>query len=237
MNMGFGNLDAEVVFPTPSVPINMIEEGDFTLPVFISRILLVIYSPRDLIVLVNGYCVTRKGVGSMSKESTRRAMEKYYERLDKKEAGPKRRNEAPEKIVEKECMAWMRSQGWQVEIYEAKATYSPSQKRWRSSSMKKGTTDCMGVLPDGTALAVEFKAPKKLGSLRDDQRSFIEGRIKMNTFACVTDSVARLKEIFSKWNDLRYCTPIKAQEYLEGTLPKKRKSSKSEEDDDWFKNL
>lgn len=168
---------------------------------------------------------------NMSKESTRKAVENYFKRLDKKAAGPQRKNDQPEKRVEKACLELMKSWGWQVEVYEAKATFSPQQQRWRSSSMKEGTPDVMGTMPDGTSLAVELKAPGQNAKLRDEQREFLIGRIKMNCFACVTDSTERLKTIFTKWNDLRYTTPLKAQEYLLEMLPKKREKM------GWVKDL
>lgn len=165
-------------------------------------------------------------------------MENFYKRQAKKDAGPQRKNQSPEKdLVATPCLQWMRAQGWQVEVYESKATYNPFQKRWRSSSAKPGTPDCMGIMPDGTAIATEFKAPRKLYTLSEEQRVFLTERIKMNAFACVTDSVDRLKELFKKWNDLRYCTPLKAQEYLLDALPKPKKERPDPRDMDWYRNL
>jgi hypothetical protein len=117
---------------------------------------------------------------------------------------PKRKHKKPEKEVEKACVDWMRKQGWVVEIYESKATLSNGV--WRQQSMKAGTADCMGVMPDGTAVIVEFKAPGKLKTFwaerNQRQQEFLIERINLFAFACVTDSVKRLIDIYDCWRKL-----------------------------------
>lgn len=162
----------------------------------------------------------------MSKESsssTRKALERFFEKAARKASPPKprRKNEKPEKQVEKECLVYMRAMGWQVEIYEAKATYNPQAGRYVSQAMKAGTCDCMGIMPSGTSVAIEFKAPGRLTTFNKNQRQreFLENRIKLNGFACVVDSAERLRRIYLEWEHLKISGTVKAQGYLLEQLP------------------
>lgn len=161
---------------------------------------------------------------SSHKESTRKALVKFLEKQERKNT-PSRKNAKPEKDVEKECLALMRSWGWKVEIYESKANFDPRTGRWRQNSMKAGTCDCMGLMPDGTSVAIEFKAPGKVSTLNknENQRDFLEERIKFNAFAAVVDSGQRLKDIFNKWSELRNIGTVSAQKYLLDMLPPRKK--------------
>lgn len=168
------------------------------------------------------------------KESTRRALENFYAKQENerlKELGltpeglprPRRRNNKPEKITQHECTEWMRGMGWQIEIYESKATLSKDGV-WRQQAMKAGTPDCQGVMPDGVAVAVEFKAKGCLSGFNQPknhrQKEFILGRIHMGAFACVVDSVALLETIYKGWLE----RPVDQRKgYLLACLPKEIK--------------
>lgn len=164
------------------------------------------------------------------------ALHRYFEKEDRKYGGTpaskprQKRNEKPEKLVEKACLDWMRKQNWLVEIYEAKSTFSESRQRWVGASMKAGTSDCMGSLPNGIGVAIEFKAPGKLSTFNSEkrtlQRNFIVNRINSNNFACVVDSVDRLQLIYQTWRDLRESNSDlnASREYLISMLPKKKKT-------------
>ena len=181
----------------------------------------------------------------MSEEHKKRvtdALNKYYERQDREIRklngldGPRRRNDKPEKEVEKACLAWMRApeQDWLVEIYEAKSTLKDGV--WRQQAMKAGTCDCMGSLPNGIGVAIEFKAPGRLASFNSEkrflQRKFIVDRINSNNFACVTDSVERLKIIYEKWRELRSENVDfgVARNYLLSMLPQQREKTRLDDD-------
>ena len=97
------------------------------------------------------------------------AIDKYLKKQETK-YGPKRTNEKPEKEVEKTCMELMKSWGWSVEVYEAKATFDPRRGVWRQQAMKAGTSDCMGSTDEGISVAIEFKAKGSLSTLRPRQR-------------------------------------------------------------------
>lgn len=155
------------------------------------------------------------------KARIRNAIAEYTKKTQAKQKGPSRRNGKPEKEVEGECLALMRSWGWDVEIYEAKATYDPRQGRWRQQAMKVGTVDCMGVTGMGIAVAIEFKAPGKLSTLRYNQREFLVNRIQQYAFAAVVDSADLLKTYRNEWESLRKNGNIDlGRDYLLSVLPK-----------------
>lgn len=128
----------------------------------------------------------------------------------------------PEKEVEKVCMALMRSWGWSVDVFEAKATYNPKAGTWLQQSMKAGTCDCMGNTADGIAVAVEFKAPGKLNTLREKQRLFLEAKISSGAFSCVVDSALRLTELYEKWTVFRLKDLEHSKKFLMLQLPKRK---------------
>lgn len=142
---------------------------------------------------------------------------------------PKRKkNLKPEKIVETECLKWMREQGWEVQIYESKAIYNPKAGTYtQNQSVKTGNADCQGIMPDGTSVAVEFKALGKLSTFLKDtnlpQRDFILKRIHMNGFACVVDSAEMLKTIYIQWEKLKQKSDEAAKQYLFSMLPQRKK--------------
>lgn len=176
------------------------------------------------------------------KKSTEAALLKYYEnQIPKYQTFRKKKNNKPEKITEQECLEYMRGLGWQVAIYESKAIYNPKAGRFISQNMKAGTCDCMGTMPCGTSVAVEFKAKGRVADFNKPharrQREFIENKITMNAFATVTDSVARLKETFENWHRIRFQEgPEAARNYLFSILPKYR-NQKNKDDDQLFDDI
>lgn len=164
------------------------------------------------------------------KDTTRRAVERYLERQLKRESNelkPPRKNQKPEKLVEKACLDLMRGWGWKVRIYESKATWDPRARCYRQQSMSAGNADCMGNMADGRSVAIEFKAKGKLTSYNRDsnyrQREFIHEKIKSNVFACVVDSAEMLTEIYQHWQTRLIGGEQSAQNYLFDMLPKPRR--------------
>lgn len=141
------------------------------------------------------------------KKRVENAMKGYFERQEPKIKGPTRHYDKPEKEVEKACLKWMRDRGWNVAVYESKATYNPNAGRYISQNMKAGTADCMGHMENGIGVVVEFKAPGRLSTFaapkNHRQQEFVKEKIKAGVFACVVDSVSRLEEIFNAWSELR----------------------------------
>lgn len=157
------------------------------------------------------------------RRNVKRALGNYLIRQEKKEKGPQRRNQKPEKEVEKQCLEWMRSHNWDVSIYESKATYDPKRGVYRQQSINAGHPDCAGVDDKGYAVYVEFKAPGKLSTYASPynqrQQLFIEKKINAFAFACVTDSPERLAEIYARWLELKP-DHEKAIQYLHSMLPR-----------------
>ena len=158
------------------------------------------------------------------RKSTSDALTNYFKKQIKPDAKRKRKtNGKPEKAVEKACLAWMRSKGWSVQIYEAKATYNPQAGRWVSSAMKAGTADCQGNTPSGTTVVVEFKAPGRLTTFNNDknhrQKEYIVEKIRSNCFAAVVDSARRLEEIFDGYEQALLVSKDQAQMFLLAELP------------------
>ena len=146
----------------------------------------------------------------------------YQKETDKMTGKIKKRSyNKPEKDVEKECLTWMRAQGWNVQIFESKATLSNGV--WRNQSMKAGNSDCQGTLPGGVACYIEFKAPGRLSTFNNEknqrQIDFILAKIDMGAFACVVDSVSLLSHIYNEWKKRREIDPAEAKFYLLEVMP------------------
>lgn len=137
---------------------------------------------------------------------------------------PKRKNKSPEKdLVQKPCLEWMRSLGWEVETYEAKATWNGGA--WVQQAMKAGTVDCMGNMPNGLGVAIEFKAQDRRHTLRELQREFLLKKINTNVFACVVDSLPYLRDIYGKWAALKQKGDDKgARDFLLSKIPRAKPS-------------
>lgn len=173
------------------------------------------------------------------KKNIEKALLNHHEKLFKQQQKqaqktPRKKNEQPEKDVEKQCLEWMRAKNWEVQIIESKATYNVAAGCYtKNQSVKTGNADCQGLMPDGTSIAVEFKAPGRLSSFLSDrstpQRDFIIKRIHMNGFACVVDSTARLEKIFVEWDQARQISKDKARQVLLNYLPV-RKTEKKDKD-------
>lgn len=167
------------------------------------------------------------------KERIARSVEKFNSKdaneINKMQ-GKSKKNKTPEKDVAKECLTWMRSQGWDVEIYEAKAVYNPDGT-YRNSHMKAGVCDCMGITPIGVPVYVEFKAKGCRSTFNADdnhrQREFLLKKIEYLGFGVVIDSVERLETTWAEYIRLKNgWGESAARDFLMDQLPKKRKSSK-----------
>lgn len=154
----------------------------------------------------------------------RNAIHNFTKREERKSSGPSRKNQKPEKEVEKLCLEYMRALKWDVNIFEAKATFDPKRGVYRQQSMKSGIADCMGSLPDGIECAIEFKAPGKLYTFayprNEKQQIFIQRKIMSNCFAVVVDSVERLDTIYKRWREHRDANDLDfARMYLLSMIP------------------
>lgn len=159
------------------------------------------------------------------KDRVRDAMEKHHAKLANKKQRFTR-NRKPEKDIERFCLEWMRAKDWDVQIVEAKATYNPRAGRYlRNISVSAGTCDCIGTLPSGVFVAIEFKAPGRLSTFASDrnveQRTYLITKIHSGAFACVVDSVSRLEKIYAEYEEALLVSRDKAKNILLGFLPRK----------------
>lgn len=128
------------------------------------------------------------------KSGVRKAMEKYHQKQIPS-AKPKRKNERPEKLVEKQVLQYLRANGYFVEVVESKAVFSQSAGRFLQGQARAGFVDVVGCSPLGQFVAVELKAPGRLSTLRFEQREFLVAAISRQAFGCVVDSVERLQKV------------------------------------------
>lgn len=139
----------------------------------------------------------------------------------------KRKNGKPEKLVEAECLVWMRTQGWDVAIYESKATWNKSAQRYTNTALKAGTSDCMGTTGEGVAVYIEFKAKGKLSTFSNEknlrQQDFLISKINHGAFACVVDSVQLLSAYYIQWAQRRMTDVASAKIFLVEQLPRSKK--------------
>lgn len=158
------------------------------------------------------------------------AMEKFERKNEPKVYDKKPANKKPEKITEKDCMAWMFSNGFNMNVVESKSTYSPTLQRFILSVIKAGVSDSFGNDKWGNAVFVEFKAKHCRAQLRPKQREFLVNKIETNCFALVTDNVFYLEACYRKWFTIREHSFHSARVFLSEQLPKRRKLQSTEGD-------
>ena len=154
------------------------------------------------------------------KSRVQKSVEKFLEKQDKP-LSPRRKNGKPEKEIEKEVLAWCRNRGWDVNVIEAKSTYSESAGRYIAQSVAPGFSDIAGNTQVGLAVYIELKAPGKLSTIRQQQREFLLRKIGQGCFAVCVDSVSRIETL---WNG--FCKAYNKKEYLVEVLPKYRTTDK-----------
>lgn len=137
----------------------------------------------------------------MSRESTKKVLEKYFNKQARKNdpLRKKRKYSRPEKQVEKEVMAWLKDHDFSCHVVEAKAVYSPSAGIYLNSQAEPGMSDVIGCTPDGRGCFIELKARDRRSALKDHQRRFLLSKISRGAFACVVDSVEYLEKCWSHY--------------------------------------
>lgn len=160
------------------------------------------------------------------KQSVIKAIESYEKRQAKKNP-VKRRNNKPEKEVEKEVCVWLKANKFSYNVVEAKSTYSPKAGRYISQAITPGVCDIIGVDINGSAIFIELKAPGSLKRLRFSQFLYLKNKIEMNCFAVVIDSVERLERLYHQW--LNAEVGASRKELLLKHLPVVKQSNDSDE--------
>lgn len=149
------------------------------------------------------------------KSRIRLSVEKYSKKEDP--AKPTRKNQSPERDLQKEVIKWMNSSGFDVDNIESKAHYSLSAGSYVSQHQKPGIPDIVGNDFLGHAVYIELKAPGRRASLRENQRDFLVRKINTNCFAIVADSISHIKNVYNLW-----ITSDEKKEYLLSLLPNEK---------------
>lgn len=154
--------------------------------------------------------------------SAKRALEKYSQRqldLQERLSRPRRKNKKPELAVQKEIMAWLKANGFLVNVIEAKAVFCPQAGKFLKGQTDAGVSDIVGCSSDGIATAIEVKAPGRRATLKPHQREFLEKRIMAGAFAACVDSVDCLKQVWAEFSQLQKAEPLLARKALLRHLP------------------
>lgn len=166
------------------------------------------------------------------KKSIEEALLRHHKR-DSKGRLKKTKYGKPEKLTEKECLDWMRSKGWSVDIVEGKGGIG----MYGQVTVKAGFPDCCGVTNIGQACFIEFKAKNRQNTIRPAQYKFLTEKIQTGAFAACVDSVDRLRSIYQGWMKMVGNFGLEAGKgYLTSSLPsnKKIKEMFNDDDDDLF---
>ena len=150
------------------------------------------------------------------KKGVLKALENNYKRNF--EPKTTRKNEAPEKLVESECLDWLEQIGASMDIYDSKAVWSQQYGGYLSQKVIEGHSDLGGNFIDGMAAWIELKAKGKRYNVSLEQWDFLHDKIKTNAFACVTDSRSHLQSLHRRWTE---CDLMKRRELLLADLPKR----------------
>ena len=128
----------------------------------------------------------------------------------------------PEKIVERDVIAWCIPNRFYVHVIESKAIPRVGGGFRRAGNAPKGFTDiCGNTLLEGHALPIyiELKAPGKRSDLSQLQYIFLLNKIEQGCFATVTDSVEYLVETWDGYKALK--TQGDRRRFLVSRLPQK----------------
>jgi len=129
-----------------------------------------------------------------------------------------KKNDKPEKALEKSVLAWASSRNLFLHVVESKAVYSASAGRYLRGQAEAGLPDLIGNVL-GLSVWIELKAKGRRGTLKEHQRAFLVRKIEQGCFACCVDSVDQLASLLSSY----FNTPSSDRaQLLQNHLPKKR---------------
>lgn len=154
------------------------------------------------------------------------AIRRNHEReLKSKAPKPKRHNDDPEAQVVRTIITETKLLDWDIQVVESKAKFIDGQ--YRSSGIKFGTCDILGIDSIGNAVFIEAKAPGKRSTFwregNDRQIEFLLSKIERGAFACVVDSWAQLNAYYMQWRQIRITNTEAAKAFLTDALPPKPK--------------
>ena len=111
----------------------------------------------------------------------------------------KRKNKKPEKVLEKQVIAWAPLKHWDLTVVEAKSVFNPRLGMYLRSQVEPGYSDISGNDNEGMAVYIELKSKGKRSTLSDTQRAFLTRKIFTNAFAVCVDSLDMLEENYKLW--------------------------------------
>lgn len=102
----------------------------------------------------------------------------------------------PEKIVEKDVLAYCSNMGWFVSVVDSSAVYSAKSGGYRRGMAKKGFPDIVGCDHNGRFVAIELKAKGKLSTIRAEQKAYLNKATACGAFAVCVDSADLLHKLY-----------------------------------------
>ncbi len=162
----------------------------------------------------------------MGAESTKAALNRYYEKQARELSRVKRTNQKPEfQFRYHIAVPWFRVNGFDVDVVESKAVYSHAAGRFLEGQAEAGFSDIVGVTSYfGVGVWCELKAPGKRSTLKPHQRDFLLSKINKYAFALCADSIHGpngIETVYKEWMRLRQTGMLmQSKTYLIGQLPK-----------------
>jgi hypothetical protein len=164
----------------------------------------------------------------MSDERIKNALLKYSAKQLETRKINKRKNNKPEQETVKDCMKWLKENGFSMSVVESKAVFSVASGGYFKGKAEPGFPDCVGCTPEGIGAFIEFKAKGRMSTLRLAQKVFLKEKILKGAFACVADCPEIIEQNYTKWNNVRKQDLDGSIAYLMSCLPTK----KNDNDDD-----
>lgn len=158
------------------------------------------------------------------------ALLKHHQKLlDREIRSAKRgrkKNQKPEKELEKQILAACEQWGFDLHVVEAKAVYSEKAGRYLRGQTEAGLPDLVGNL-EGLSVWIELKAPGRRSTLKEHQRAFLVRKIEAGCFAVCVDSAEGLYDLTRAFLSTR--SSDRCQLLLDH-LPKKRQGRDQSDD-------
>lgn len=153
--------------------------------------------------------------------SAKTALFNYYKKQMKRERRVKKnkKNNAPEKDLEKSVRAWLDKMLFSYSVVESKAVFSRSANRYLKGQTEAGFSDIVATSDEGYSCFIELKSPGKLSTLRPLQYEFLKDKISKNAFAVCIDSVDLLESLWLEWLKRKEASTDQSKAWLMGKLP------------------
>ncbi len=132
------------------------------------------------------------------------------------------RNSGPEKLVEKEILAFGKQVGFDLTVVDTAAVYNPMAGRYLRKQASESLPDIIGNYGP-LSVWIELKAKGQRSAINAKknahQKAFLIRKIKQGSFAIVTDSAEHFNQI---WNRYRMASNFDKMHLLLNDLPQPR---------------